>query len=191
MNEVVVPELETERLLLRRVTPDDLDEFGRRIFADPDVIRYLPRHDMTPRERAERAQNIFDRNWSSRGYGGWLITDKLDGQLIGACDLDWEEGSEVELGYSLARAYWGKGMATEAARAAVRFGFENAGLERIVAVVSPENTASWRLLENIGFVHEKRAHRYGLDVVYYAIRREQFRPDNSFYRVRTPRSSRI
>jgi ribosomal-protein-alanine N-acetyltransferase len=189
MNEVIVPELETERLLLRHLTPDDLDEFGRRIFADPEVIRYLPRRDMTPRERAERAYRIFDENWSRHRYGGWLITDKLDGQPIGACDLDPEEPSEVELGYSLATAYWGKGLATEAARAAVRFGFENAGLERIVAVVVPENTASSRLLERIGFVHEKKARRHGFDVVYYALRRDQFQPGNEFYRVLMPKSA--
>jgi len=189
MNEVVVPQLETERLLLRRLTTDDLDEFGRRIWADPEVVRYLPRRDMTPRERAERAYDTFNRSWSSHGYGGWLITDKLDGGLIGACDLDLDESGDVELGYSLARAHWGKGLATEAVRAAVRFGFENAGLERIIAVVSPENTASWRLLEQIGFVHEKKASRYGSDVVYYGIRRHQFRPDDSFYRVLMPKSS--
>jgi RimJ/RimL family protein N-acetyltransferase len=189
MKEVVVPEIETERLLLRQITLNDLDEFARRIFADPDVIRYMPKRDMTPRERAERALNVSNENWSAHGYGAWLVTDKADGQLIGACDFDTEVMSDVELGYTLAKAYWGKGIATEVARAAVRFGFESVKLERIVAVVVPDNTASWKALERVGFIYEKKAHFYGFDVVYYVIQRDQFQPDHSFYRVITPKSS--
>jgi RimJ/RimL family protein N-acetyltransferase len=180
-----VPEIETERLLLRKITPDDLDEFAHRIFADPEVIRYMPKRDLTPRERAERALNVSNQNWLAHGYGAWLVTDKVDGQLIGACDFDTEVMSDVELGYTLAKAYWGKGIATEVARAAVRFGFENLKLERIVAVVVPENKASWRVLERIGFIYEKKAHYYGFDVVYYVIKRDQFQPGNAFYRLRT------
>jgi RimJ/RimL family protein N-acetyltransferase len=188
MNEGCVPEIETERLILRGITPEDLDEMGRRLFADADVIRYMPKRELTPRQRAERAYQVSTQNWSKHGYGCWLITDKLDGQLVGECDYDTEEMSDVELGYALAKAYWGKGIATEAARAAVRFGFEEAKMERIVAVVVPENKGSWRVLEHIGFVYEKKAHFYGFDVVYYAISREQFRPDGSFYRVLAPKS---
>ena len=188
MDEASVPEIETDRLLMRRITLDDLDEFARRIFADPDVIRYMAKRDMTPQERAKRVYTVSNQNWLTHGYGGWLITDKADGQLIGECEFDTEEVSGVELGYSLAKAYWGKGIATEAARAATRFGFENAKLERIVAVVVPDNEASWRVLERIGFVYEKRTHAYGFDVVYYAITREQFQPGNAFYRVNAPKS---
>jgi RimJ/RimL family protein N-acetyltransferase len=181
--EVTVPEIETTRLLLRQATIEDLNEWARLTFSDPEVVRYMPKRDMTPRERAERAYNMYNRNWSRHGYGGWLVTDKADGQLLGDCTFDAEETDEVELGYSFAKAYWGKGIATEAARAAVRFGFENAKLSRIVAVVVPENTASWRVLEKIGFVYEKQAHFYGVDVVYYAITSEQFQPGDAFYRV--------
>jgi len=189
MSELIVPEIETERLLLRQVTPDDLDEFGQRIFADLDVIRYMPKRDMTPRERAERAYNVFNENWLNHGVGGWLITDKEDSQLIGECNFDTEEVSGIELGYTLAKAYWGKGIATEAVRAAVRFGFENAKFDRIVAVVVPENTASWKVLERIGFIYEKNAHAYGFDLMYYALSRDQYQPDDSFYLVHAPKTS--
>jgi RimJ/RimL family protein N-acetyltransferase len=185
-----VPEIETERLVLRQAATSDLDEWGQRVFADPDVIRYMPKRDMSPRARAERAKGVYDRNWAQHGYGGWVVTDKSDRQLIGSCELEYlEETDEVELGYALAKAYWGKGIATEAARACVRFGFENARLERIIAVVLPENIASWRVLEHIGFVYEKDAHYYDIDVVYYAITLEQFRADDSLYRVRESDSS--
>jgi RimJ/RimL family protein N-acetyltransferase len=185
-----VPAIETTRLLLRQVTPDDLDEWGRRIFADPDVMRYMPKRDFTPRGRAERAFGMYNQLWVENPYGGWLITDKADGQLIGSCELDLlAEAGEVEVGYALAKADWGKGIATEAARAATRFGFESAKLERIVAVVVPENIASRRVVEHIGFIYEKDVRYFDLELVYYAIMRDQFQPDGSFYRVLAPESS--
>lgn len=190
MTELIVPELETARLLLRQVIINDLDEWGQRIYADPEVIRYMPKRDMTPRARAERAFGVYNKLWAEHPYGGWLVTDKADGRLVGHCELEYlPETDEVELGYALAKPYWGRGIATETARAAVRFGFENAKLERIMAVVVPENTASRRVLEHIGFVFEKNAHYYDLEVVYYEIKRDQFQLDSSFYRVLAPRSS--
>jgi len=184
MAELSVPKIETARLLLRQITTEDIDEWGQRIFADPDVLRYLPKRDMTPQARAEWSFGIDQGAWQQYGYGGWLITDKADGQLLGDCFLEPpQELSEVELGYRIAKAYWGKGITTEAARAAVQFGFEHAKLERIVAVVVPENIASWRVLEHIGFVYEKKAIAYDLDVVYYAITPDKFQPGNSFYRL--------
>ena len=182
MNKDIVPRIETDRLLLREAMPEDLDEWAIITFADPDVIRYMPKRDMTPRERAERAMGVFNENWSKYSYGGWLVVDKTTGQILGECNLDTEVG-EVELGYSFAKKYWGKGYATEASRAAVRFAFERTDLDRIMAVVVPENTASWKVLEKIGFVYEREDHFYDLDVVYYAIRRDQFHPGNYFYRV--------
>lgn len=174
-------EIETERLILRPPTNADLDDWASRVFADPEVIRYLPKRKMTPYERAERALRVSNENWTAHGYGGWIIRDKADGQLVGSCDLDQEELGEVELGYCLAKAYWGKGIATETAQAVVRFAFETLKLERLVAVVVPENIASWRLLENTGFIYKNKAHYYGWDVVYYGIRRDQFQSTDSFY----------
>lgn len=177
------PVIETEQLILRPPTKLDLNDWASRIFADPDVIRYMPKRDMMPYERAERALRVSNENWKAHGYGGWVIRDKANGQLVGSCDLDSEELGEVELGYCLAKAYWGKGLATEVAQAVVRFAFEDLKLERLVAVVVPENIASWKLLERIGFMIERKAHHYGWDVVYYGIRRDQYQYTDSFYRV--------
>jgi len=179
-----IPEIETERLVLRQVTLAHLDDWAERVFADPEVVRFMPRRDMTPLQRAERAFNNYNRLWEERGIGGWIITDKHAGNFIGSIEIEYlDDTDEYELGYCLSREYWGKGIATKAACAAVRFGFENANLERIIAVVVPENTASWKVLEHIGLVYEKNAHYYDLDVVYYAITRDQYKADNSFYRM--------
>ncbi len=168
MNKVIVPEIETERLMLRQATKDRLNEWAERIFSDPEVLRYMPKRDMTPYERAERAFNIYNELWKHHNVGGWVIINKVDGQLIGSCEIEYlDETDEYELGYALGKAYWGNGFATEAARALTRFGFESAQLERIIAVVIPENIASWRVLEHIGYVYEKKARYYDLDVVYH------------------------
>jgi len=191
MNKLMVPEIETERLLLRKITPEDLEEYAQVIFADPEVMRYMPKRDLTPLERAERARKVSAENWSKHGYGAWLITDKNDGKVIGSCDFDTEEfSSGVELGYNIGKAYWHKGIATETAKAAIRFGFETVKMKRIVGVAVPENTASWRVLERLGFVYERSTKGYGWDELrYYVLNREQFIPDDSFYRIRKPGSS--
>ncbi len=190
MNKIVVPEIETERLLLREITSEDLDEFARVIFADIDVLRYMAKRDLTPLERAERARKVSAENWLKHGYGGWLITDKNNGKVIGSCDFDMEEVIDgVELGYTIGKEYWSKGIATETAKAAIRFGFETAKMERIVGVVVPENTASWRVLERLGFVYEKSTQAYGWNELrYYILPRERFQPDNSFYKIRLSES---
>lgn len=162
-----------------------MDDWAAKIAADRDVTRYLPKRDLTPREQAERVVRLLNTSWDEHSYGGWMIVHKSDGQLIGSCDLLYLDDTDgVELGYTLAKAQWGKGIITEAARACVRFGFETAKLNRIMAVVVPENTASWRALERIGFIFEKKAVYYDLDVIYYAIRPEQFQYGDSFYQVR-------
>jgi ribosomal-protein-alanine N-acetyltransferase len=92
-----------------------------------------------------------------------------------------EDSGEIEIGYSFAKLFWGQGYATEMAAAWFRYGFESAGLERIVAVADPENTGSWRVMEKLGMQYEGRAHYYGMECVKYAIAREQFRPSDSLY----------
>jgi len=189
MNISFMPELETERLLLRQVKTDDLEGWAQSVFADPEAMRYMPKRTITPYERAEQAMNNFSRYWTEHGLGAWGVTDKKNGQFLESCYLEPPEDSgtgDVELGYDLAKAFWGQGITTEAARAVLRFSFENNNLERIVAIVVPENIGSWRVLEHIGFVYEKNAHIYDFDVVYYAITREQFQPGDSFYRLHEP-----
>ena len=86
---------------------EDLDEWTRLIFADPEVMRFMSKRDMTPRDRAERAFNFHNQVWSHNDYGAWLVTDKDNGQLIGDCYLEPECGSgEFELGYTIAQAHW-------------------------------------------------------------------------------------
>lgn len=142
----------------------------------------MPKRDLTPLERAERALRKFDRSWSQHPVGGWVILDKTSKELIGHCEITYRDDTdEWELGYALTRSVWGHRIATESAEAATRFGFEQAGLERIIAVVAPENTASWKVLEKLGFLYEGDDVYYDLNIVYYAITRDRFQPSDAQY----------
>ena len=106
--------------------------------------------------------------------------EKASGAFVGFCGLKYlDNTSEIEVGYRLAKKFWGKGFATEAARASLHYGFETLGLDRIVAVVQPENAASCRVIEKIGLRYEKDARFYDTDVRYFAITREEYRLDDS------------
>ena len=178
------PRIETARLLLRPFTPTDLDDYTRLIFADAEVMRYLPKRDLAPRERAEWTIAIFADHWSQRGYGVWAVTDKLTRELIGHCGLNYVlEAGEVEVLYALRQDRWGLGFATEAACASARFGFEHANLARLIALAVPDNIASRRVMEHLGFEYEKDTHHFGLDLVQYSLPREYFQVTAALYRV--------
>ncbi len=170
-----VPSVETARLLLRPFTSSDLDNYTRCIFADVEVMRYLPRREASPHERAERTIGFFNDHWRQRGYGVWAVTDKIDGTFIGHCGLNYlADIDEVEVLYALRQSHWSRGFATEAARASVQFGFERAQRTRLIALAVPENMASRRVMEHLGFLFEKNAHHFGLDLVQYALSCKQF-----------------
>lgn len=182
MAAATIPTVETARLLLRPFTAEDLEDYTHLIFAEAEVMRYLPQRTSTPRERAERTMAFFNDQWVQSGYSAWAVTDKVTGQLRGHCGLNYlAEIEEVEVLYALAKPYWGQGLATEAARASVHFGFEQVNLTRLIALAVPENIASRRVMEHLGFVYEKDAHHFGLNLVQYALQRESFHGSVPFF----------
>jgi RimJ/RimL family protein N-acetyltransferase len=155
---------------------DDWLEF-RAIAADPEVIRYIgdgtPWSEERSRQFVERQISLFDQ----RGFCLWKLTPRLPQDrcgLIGFCGLQPLPGTEpgieeIEIGWWLARAWWGRGLATEAARAALRDGFERVGLERIVSIAQPANTASIGIMRKLGMASDRMAEARGIPVVLYAL----------------------
>ncbi len=144
--------LETPRLLLRRWRPEDLAPFAA-MNADLDVMRYFPAplSRTASDELAARADAGFER----RGYGLWALALRSDGSFLGFTGLnpmpEGVPGAEgVEVGWRLAREHWGRGYATEAARAAVAFGFETVGLTRIDSITAVLNEPSQRVMRRLG-----------------------------------------
>jgi ribosomal-protein-alanine N-acetyltransferase len=176
-----MPEIETARLRLRMFTSDDLDDLAR-LFSDVEVMTYLgveAGKTMARDETAEVLDSIIN-GWRKRSFGRWAVIHKEIDQFIGLCGLKMLEG-EPELIYVLEKAYWGQGLATEAARATLRYAFEEAKLERIVAVTRRDNVASQRVMKSIGMKFEREGRYYDVEGLGYAISRAEFQPNNSFY----------
>jgi RimJ/RimL family protein N-acetyltransferase len=165
-----IPEVRTERLLLRALQPEDVDTYHQRLFADPEVMRFLPGGEPLPRERLDGVVERGRDHWARHGYGVWVVCSAADGQILGQCGLRYvEEVDDTEILYAYARSSWGRGVGTEAAAAALGFGFDRAKLDRIVAFAVPGNRASTRIMEKVGMTYEAEARLWDLDLVRYGI----------------------
>ncbi|MBC7911276.1 MAG: GNAT family N-acetyltransferase [Pyrinomonadaceae bacterium] len=175
-----MPSIETARLRLRTFRLSDTDDFYR-IWTDPEVIKFFPPWPLT-REKVARSMARSLERWRERNFGLWALELKENGNLIGSAGLQHlDNTTEVEVAYILDTPYWGKGFATEAAKAALRYGFTEVGIERIVAITDPQNVSSRHVMEKLGMKYEKVTHFYGVDNVYYAVSREAYQPDEDPY----------
>lgn len=165
-------EIETERVRLRMFRPDDLDELSH-IFADPDVVRHIGTGQPATREETQFALQTIIHHWERRGFGRWAAVYKPNQRLIGYCGLR-SFNDLPELVYLLSKDYWGKGLATEMARTALRYGFEEKRFEQIIAMTKLENHASQRVMKKIGMNYDKNAIICNMEVVCYSISRDQY-----------------
>jgi [ribosomal protein S5]-alanine N-acetyltransferase len=142
--------LVTKRLRIRPFTLDDAEAMFR-VWGDPEVMRYIPRE---PAKSVDEIRERLERSLAVRrepGLGIWAIARGEDDAAIGMAGLGAVgKGPEIEVAYHLARDAWGKGYATEAAAACVRYGFDELGMSRIIGLTFPANVASQRVLEKIG-----------------------------------------
>lgn len=171
--------IETSRLTFRKFTLDDLDDLYN-LFSDPDVVRYVGTGETASREETETALKGIMSHWERHGFGRWAILDKHSQRFVGYGGLRMLIDTP-EVVYHLATARWGMGLATEIATASLRYGFEEKGFERIVAIAKPENLASIRVMQKIGMTYEMHTDYYNYPVVKYAMLRENFRPVDSLY----------
>jgi ribosomal-protein-alanine N-acetyltransferase len=168
-----IPTITTARLVLRPLTEEDVDPLHR-ILGDGDVLRYFPNTNPPARDRVQKLISDQLAHWEERGYGWWAVELRSRNGLIGWSGLQFlPETEEVEVAYLLGKAFWGRGLATEAAQACLQYGFEQVGLESIVAIVHPENAASRRVIEKLGMSLVDRAHYFGMDCYRYSIDRPQ------------------
>jgi len=162
-------EVATDRLFLRQFSREDLDAYGA-IMGDYEVGKWFPKGQGYTREEARRSLDNIMNHWVKNGFGIWAITDKITRVLLGRCGLNLiAETSEVEVDFVIARSYWGRGYATEAAMAALAYGFETLKLGRIIALAKPDNTASRRVIEKIGMRYVREDKYWGITCAYYEI----------------------
>jgi RimJ/RimL family protein N-acetyltransferase len=145
----------TARLLLRRWRETDREPFAA-LNADPAVLEHFP--GPLSRKASDTLVDRINAQWESAGWGLWAVEAPGAAPFIGFVGLsptDYVNGSPmVEVGWRQARAHWGRGYATEAAREALRFGFEDLELPEIVSFTVPQNTRSRRVMERIGLVRD-------------------------------------
>jgi RimJ/RimL family protein N-acetyltransferase len=172
------PVLETARLVLREFRTDDLDTLAK-VLSDPQTMRFYP----APLDDAGVAAWIERnrRRYEKDGFGLWAMILKSSGELIGDCGLirQFVDGSEqVEIGYHVRRDLWGKGLATEAARASRDYGFANLPLDRLISLIRPENQPSRRVAEKNGMTLWKEISWRGFQHVVYVIQRNLPTPES-------------
>ena len=156
------PFLETERLVLRQFTAGDADELFD-LHNDPRVMRFIDGGGRTPHSLITGTflPAALDRYERTPGRGHWAATEKRTGQFLGWFELvpeQEDDPSTAELGYRLRVSAWGRGYATEGARALVRTAFDELGVERVFAQTMAVNSASRRVMEKAGLVHVRTFH---------------------------------
>ena len=167
--------LETERLLLRPFRDTDIDAYAA-MCADREVMRYIADRGALSRDDAWRQMAIFVGHWQLRGFGMWAVEERATGSFIGRVGLHFPEGwPDREVAWALARSYWGRGFALEAARAALAYAFGPLQWRRAISLIDPENRRSIRLAERLGQRFETDAEVRGHRVSLYSIERERWR----------------
>lgn len=165
--------LETDRLVLREMTMADVDDLMG-IFGDPEAMRYYP--STKSREEAEGWVRWVLDSYAANGFGLWVAMLKGTGEFAGQCGLtlqDLDGAAEPEIGYLFLRRLWGRGLATEAARACRDHAFGSLGLARVVSLPDSANLASRRVAEKVGMTLERELwiERWHKTVCVYAIQR--------------------
>ena len=158
---MTIPIIETSRLLLREVTNEDA----------PDMLRYLSDNDVVKHMGLEPFQSVEDAldeiSWYQSIYKDgsgirWGITLKDSGKVIGSCGFLNRNSKHfrTEIGFELSKQHWGKGIASEALEAVIKFGFDHYSFERIEALIVPANVPSQKLVERQGFIREGLLRHY-------------------------------
>ncbi|HZH34740.1 MAG TPA: GNAT family N-acetyltransferase [Pyrinomonadaceae bacterium] len=169
--------LETQRLLLRKFTPDDLETLIE-LRSDDEVAWGIGGARAQAREFNKQRLEFAIDCYEKFGFGMCAMIWKETGEFFGWSGLQpLQETGEIEVGYGMAKRFWRQGIGFECARAWLEFGFNKIGLERIVAVALPENKASWRIMEKLGMRYEKTETHYGMECVFYAISRAEFQKE--------------
>ena len=168
--------LETERLLIRPLDMADAPVLHEKITGDPDVMRVSPEGASPSLEktREDLAKVMARENeWHCTS---WAVVEKETGQLVGTCGLIPVEGKgpDIELTYYFAKDVWGRGYCTEAVRAVLDYGFDELGIDPILAMTFPDHKASWRVMEKAGMRYVERTGRYyKMDLVVYSLSKDE------------------
>lgn len=162
-----IPLIETERLYLREIAADDLDDLLE-IWGNPEAMRLFPSTLNRGEMKAWIERNA--KRYQQYNHGIWAVIRKSDGVLVGDCGLVLQEVDgveELEVGYHFNPRYWGNGYATEAARGCMEYAFNQLGRRRLISMIRPENTSSRHVAERNGLHIEKELFWRGFQHLVY------------------------
>lgn len=171
--------LETPRLFLRELGPDDAEQFYQ-LNLNPNVIKYTGNAAFKDVEEALHFLENY-QDYKQNGYGRWAVIDKSSNDFLGWCGLKYDKDlDETDIGFRFFEQHWNKGYATESAKACLEYGFEKLNLKTIIGRAMEENIASIKVLEKIGLAFERAfdfdAHNKG---VIYKINKPPINTDTS------------
>lgn len=164
--------LETDRLLLRMFRDEDFEQHAL-ICSDPDVMRFLGEGRPLERWEAWRSMAMILGHWQLRGFGPWAVEERASGRLIGRIGFFQPDGwPGFELGWVLGREFWGKGYASEGARRALDYAFNEMDRDHVISLIHPENTGSIKVAERLGESVEGKTELFGHEVLIYGLNRQ-------------------
>ena len=173
----------TERLRFQPLGTDDLHAMHA-LWTEPGVRRFLFDDEVISREQAAEEIEDSAERFRASGCGLWGARLRQETKLIGFSGYrPFFDPPQLQLLFGFHPDHWSKGLATEAARAMIRLGFERLGLDLIVAAADEPNAASLRVMEKAGMFFDSRVSINGLATVFYTLRRDKFRPAASFFQV--------
>lgn len=164
----------TERLILRMFDlKNDLEAYAS-ILGQRDVGKWLPKRDAYNYEESEKMINFFTNQWNENGFGTWVITTK-EGTLLGHMGLNFiSDLQEVEVLYALGKESWGKGYASEGAKASVEYAFQHLDCKRLIGLTKPDNYASQHVLKKLGMKNTKDINWRGMDLNYFEVDKHEY-----------------
>lgn len=169
-----IPTLETERLSLRPFREADVIPFFE-LSQDPEVMRFVGDRRVPTLQETWRAIAGWIGHWALRGYGQWAIEERSSGRLVGRAGIiNPAEWPGPEVGYLLGRAWWGRGYATEAAQAAMDWGFEQFAFDDLLSLIDPDNRASIAVATRLGESLRSETELWGNRVLIYGISRSEW-----------------
>lgn len=174
MSDTASRHLETARLCMRPIEAGDFDALAR-LHGDPEIMAGM-RFGAESLDQVADALSGYLATWRDHGFGIWTLRDKASGAYVGECGF-WvrDDGEGIAMRAVLDKAWWGRGLSGEAARAALDYGFGVAGLDRIVGVARASNTRSRGAIEKLGFGLVRRWRKEdGVELMLYAMSREEW-----------------
>ncbi|NFA61011.1 GNAT family N-acetyltransferase [Clostridium sporogenes] len=174
MNNKKSNEIYTKRLFLRRFQVDDFENYYD-ILKQEEVSRWLGSGKRRTKQDLIITMKNFEKHWVENNYGVWAVRNRENNELIGHCGFDiLEDTKETELLYAFDPKSWGKGYATEASMAAIKFLSENFKINYVVALIYPNNNRSSNVIKKIGFEYKGIEKHFGVELLYYKLNLDKY-----------------